>query len=142
VFAISPGHFAAILPETVRSHAALRKLLPNHHEGERCRSRPLIDRRRENRQSAGQNELTGPMTRAIAAVVLAIGASGANVALFGCTGAHPFVREGGANSVEVTFSGNVANALPLAREHCARYERVPRLVASEADLAIFDCVVR
>jgi len=82
------------------------------------------------------------MTKAIVAVVLAIGASAANVALFGCTGAHPFVREGDANSVEVTYSGDVANALPVAHQHCARYERVPRLVAAEADLAIFDCVVR
>jgi len=82
------------------------------------------------------------MTRAIAAVVLAIAAGAANTALLGCTGAHPFVREGGANSVEVTFSGDVASTLPVARQHCARYERIPRLVAAEVDLAIFDCVAR
>ena len=82
------------------------------------------------------------MTRSIALLAFAIAASAAGIALSGCSGAHPFVREGDANSVEVTFSGNVANALPVAREHCARYERVPRRVAAEADLAIFDCVTR
>jgi hypothetical protein len=82
--------------------------------------------------------MAGPMTRSIAAVVLAASAAGA--ALCGCTGPHPFVRNGDANSVEITYAGDAASALPVARQHCAQYERVPRLVNAGVDLAIFDCV--
>jgi hypothetical protein len=82
--------------------------------------------------------MIGPMTRSIAAVVLATSAGSA--ALCGCNGPHPFVRKGDANSVEIIYSGDPANALPVARQHCAQYERVPRLVDAGFDLAIFDCV--
>jgi hypothetical protein len=77
------------------------------------------------------------MTRSIAAVALAL-AAGATIA--GCTAPHPFIREGDANSVEVAYTGDVANALPLARQHCAQFERVPRLVDAGAGAALFDCV--
>jgi hypothetical protein len=79
------------------------------------------------------------MTRSIAAVVLVL-AAGAGATLSGCTGPHPFVRTGDANSVEVIYSGDAASALPAARQHCARYERVPRPVNAGADIAVFDCV--
>ncbi len=82
--------------------------------------------------------MAGPMTRSIAAVVLATSAAGA--ALCGCNGPHPFVRKGDANSVEISYGGDPASALPLARQHCAQYERVPRLVDAGVGLAIFDCV--
>jgi len=36
----------------------------------------------------------------------------------------------------------VASALPLARQHCAKYDRVPRLSDPGLDVAIFDCVHR
>ncbi len=80
------------------------------------------------------------MNRSIAAfaLMLAIGAAGA--ALSGCTGPHAYIREGDANSVEVAYAGDVASALPLARRHCAQFERVPRLVDAGGDLAVFDCV--
>jgi len=77
---------------------------------------------------------------AVVAVMLAIGALG--TALPGCTAPNPYIRDGDANSVEVTYSGDVASALPLATRHCAQFERVPRLVDAGLDIAIFDCVRR
>ena len=61
-------------------------------------------------------------------------------ALSGCDGPRPFVREGDATSVEVGVGGDIAGATPVARRHCAQFERVPRLVGPTLDGAIFDCV--
>jgi hypothetical protein len=60
--------------------------------------------------------------------------------LAACGGPRPFVREGNAESVEIGFSGDVANAMPLARKHCAQFEREPRFVSPTLDGAVFDCV--
>jgi len=81
------------------------------------------------------------MTRSNAAIALVLATSAAATALSGCAGPPPFIRKGDANSVEITYGdGDAASALPLARQHCARYERVPQLVNTGADLAIFNCV--
>lgn len=74
---------------------------------------------------------------AIVALMLAAGAAGA--ALSGCTGPHPFVRDGDVNSVEVGYSGDVASAWPVARQHCAQFDRVARLVDPGFDTAVFKC---
>lgn len=79
------------------------------------------------------------MTRSIAAVSLALATCAAGAALSGCT-SHPYIVQGDAKSVEVSYGSDVARALPLARRHCAQFERVPRLVDSGAELALFDCV--
>ena len=55
-------------------------------------------------------------------------------------GPGPFVREGNAESVEIGFSGDLSNAMPLARKHCAQFERVPRYAMGALDGAVFDCV--
>jgi len=89
------------------------------------------------------HQLAGHMDRAAAIVVmLAVGAAGA--ALLGCTAPHPTVHSGDANSVEVSYAGDVASTLPVARGHCAQFERVPRLVDAGAGtgIAIYDCVRR
>ena len=62
--------------------------------------------------------------------------------LAACTGPSPFVRAGDANSVEVGYSGDVEAALPIARRHCAQFEKVPRLVDAGANVAAFNCVRR
>jgi hypothetical protein len=62
------------------------------------------------------------------------------LAVAACSGPHPFVRQGDTKSVEISYSGDVSTALPLARQHCARFERVPRLVNAGPDIADFDCV--
>ena len=74
-----------------------------------------------------------------AALMLAAAAVGA--VLSGCT-AHPVIRSGDANSVEVSYAGSVAGALPLARQHCAQFERIPRFVEADEDLTVFECVRR
>jgi hypothetical protein len=77
---------------------------------------------------------------AVIVVMLALGAAGA--ALSGCAAPRPTVHSGDANSVEVSYAGDVAATLPVARGHCAQFERVPRLVDAGTDIAIFDCVRR
>ena len=78
----------------------------------------------------------------MAAVFLAL--TGAMLA--GCSasdvfgGPGPFVREGNADTVEIGFSGDASNAMPLARKHCAQFERVPRYVQPTLDGGIFECV--
>jgi hypothetical protein len=52
----------------------------------------------------------------------------------------PFVREGNAESVEIGFTGDVSNAMPLARRHCAQFERVPRYLMPALDGGVFECV--
>jgi hypothetical protein len=71
-------------------------------------------------------------------VMLALGTTGDM--LSGCTAPRPTLHSGDANSVEVSYAGDVASTLPVARRHCAQFERVPRLVDAGTDLAIYDCV--
>lgn len=77
-------------------------------------------------------------TTRIPAVPLAIGL--AATVLVSCSGPKPFVLEGDANTVEVAYSGDVATTLPLARRHCAQFEREPRLIEPGFDSAVYDCV--
>jgi hypothetical protein len=70
----------------------------------------------------------------VGAVLVGCGATGP------FAGPGPFVREGNAASVEIGFSGDVANAMPLARKHCAQFERVPRYLMPTLDGALFECV--
>lgn len=76
----------------------------------------------------------------IAALLLACGMLA--LALAGCNGPHPFVRQGDATAVDVFYSGDVASALPAAREHCAQYERVPQYVDAALGIASFNCVAK
>lgn len=59
--------------------------------------------------------------------------------LAGCAG-HPFIRSADADSVEVGYGGSdVASAWPLARQHCAQFGRVARLIDPGLDVASFKC---
>jgi hypothetical protein len=62
--------------------------------------------------------------------------------LAACTGPAPTVREGDAASVQVEYGGDVASAWPLARRHCAEFERVPSLRETDGNIASFDCIRR
>jgi hypothetical protein len=66
----------------------------------------------------------------------------AAVILAACTGPSPFVRAGDASSVEIGYSGDVDATLPLARRHCAQFEKTPLLVDAGANIAVFQCVGR
>jgi hypothetical protein len=59
-----------------------------------------------------------------------------------CAGGKPFLLQGDANSAQVGFSGNPDAATLVAKQHCAQYERVPRLLEAEENIAFFDCVLR
>jgi hypothetical protein len=58
--------------------------------------------------------------------------------VMGCT-AQPFLSAGNANSAEVGYSSDLAAATEVAREHCARYEKVPRYLDSADNIAFFAC---
>jgi hypothetical protein len=77
------------------------------------------------------------MTRRSARLfVLALGALGG-----GCTLAHQDVAmQGNADGVIINYFGDIAETLPLARQHCARYERVPVLHQTQDNNAIYFCV--
>ena len=59
--------------------------------------------------------------------------------LIGCLEQRSFLRSGNATSAEIMYSGDVAQALPVAKQHCAGYGRVPRLVDTTPDVAYFAC---
>jgi hypothetical protein len=63
-------------------------------------------------------------------------------ALAGCGvfwGQQPVLQKGDATSAEILYSGDIANAVPLARQHCAGYGRVPRLTDTTPGIAYFAC---
>ena len=76
---------------------------------------------------------TAPMHRIL--TILLAGSIGLS-----CSGPKPFLLQGNANSAQVGFSGDVGAAVPVARQHCAQYERVPRFLEAEENIAFFDCV--
>ncbi len=82
------------------------------------------------------------MQRSTIVATLALACGAFALPLCGCNGPHPFVRDGDATSVNVIYSGDVAEAWPLAKEHCARYERVPQYVDAVLGIASFRCVAK
>ena len=70
----------------------------------------------------------------------ALAVSVAAIALAGCSGPHPSIRQGDSNSVDIGYSGDVGATLPLARQHCAQFERVPELAQQRINVAQYDCV--
>jgi hypothetical protein len=57
----------------------------------------------------------------------------------GCTGPKPFLLSGDAKNAEVGYASDPATTLPLAKLHCAAYERVPRLLQAEENIAHYEC---
>jgi hypothetical protein len=57
-----------------------------------------------------------------------------------CSASKPFLLQGDADSAQVGYGGNVENAAPVAKQHCAQYERVPRFVEAQENVAFFDCI--
>jgi len=48
--------------------------------------------------------------------------------------------QGNPDSAQVGYSGAIDPTTDVARKHCAQYERVPRFVEAEQNIAFFDCV--
>ncbi len=57
-----------------------------------------------------------------------------------CTGPTPFLLQGDASSAQVGYTGDKEGATLVAKRHCAQYERVPRFLEAEENVAFFDCV--
>jgi hypothetical protein len=57
-----------------------------------------------------------------------------------CTGPKPFLLQGNSSSAQVGYSGAIEDATLVARQHCAQYERVPRFLEAQENVAFFDCV--
>jgi hypothetical protein len=62
--------------------------------------------------------------------------------LLGSCAGRPFLSAGTPDSAEVGYSGDLAAATEVAKEHCARYEKVPRYLDSAEDVAFFACEKR
>ncbi len=60
--------------------------------------------------------------------------------LCACQGPSAFLLRASATAAKVAYRGDLANATAVARRHCARYERVERLVSADFDTAYFKCV--
>jgi hypothetical protein len=58
-----------------------------------------------------------------------------------CAGPKPILLEGDANSAQVGYYGEIDDATLVAKQHCAKYERVPRFLDAAEDVAFFDCVL-
>jgi hypothetical protein len=57
-----------------------------------------------------------------------------------CTGPTPILLQGDASSAQVGYYGEIDGATVVARRHCAQYERVPRFLDADQNVAFFDCV--
>lgn len=62
-------------------------------------------------------------------------------ALAGCAAPpHDVVMQGNADGVIISYTGDLALTLPLARRHCAQFERAPVLHQSTDSNVVYFCV--
>jgi len=62
-------------------------------------------------------------------------------AAVGCA-TKPYLSAGDASSAQVGYGGDLAAATEVAKQHCARYEKVPRFLNAQEDIAYFACETR
>jgi hypothetical protein len=48
--------------------------------------------------------------------------------------------QGGPDWVIIRYVGDVADTLPIAKQHCARYERVPVLHETKEERVVYFCI--
>jgi hypothetical protein len=48
--------------------------------------------------------------------------------------------QGNADGVIINYVGDVADTLPIAKQHCARYERVPVLHETKEERVVYFCI--
>jgi hypothetical protein len=58
----------------------------------------------------------------------------------GCAEPTPFLLNGDAKSAEVGYGMDASATLPVAKLHCAEYERVPRLLQAQDNIAYYECI--
>jgi hypothetical protein len=60
--------------------------------------------------------------------------------LAGCSASKPFLIDGDAKSAEIGYGMDPAATLRIAQLHCAEYERVPRLLQAQNNVAYYECI--
>ena len=81
---------------------------------------------------SGLRRYSAPAIGILCAILVAAAAAG-------CAG-QPYLSSGDADSAAVGYSGNdPAVATPVAKDACARYERVPRFLNAQENVAYFAC---
>ena len=84
------------------------------------------------RPRSRRRQCLGPALRMLC--VILVGGAAA-----GCAG-KPYLASGDANSAAVGYGGNdPAVATAVAKDACARYERVPRFLNAQENVAYFAC---
>lgn len=79
----------------------------------------------------------GGMTRSAAWLPVVVSA----LLIGGCAAPHQDrVMQGNSNGVVISYVGNVAETEPLARQFCARYERVPVLHETKPENVYYFCM--
>jgi hypothetical protein len=58
----------------------------------------------------------------------------------GCSAPKPFLLNGDAKGADIGYAMDPAATLPVARLHCAEYERVPRLLQAQDNVAYYECI--
>jgi hypothetical protein len=58
----------------------------------------------------------------------------------GCTAPKPILLDGDAKGAEIGYAMDPAATLPVAKLHCAEYERVPRLLQAQNNTAYYECI--
>jgi hypothetical protein len=61
--------------------------------------------------------------------------------LLGCEPHQEAVAmQGNADTVVINYVGDISITLPVARKHCAQYERVPVLAETKPDYVVYACL--
>jgi len=58
----------------------------------------------------------------------------------GCAAPKPVLLNGDAKGAEIDYAMDPATTLPVAKLHCAEYERVPRLLQAQNNTAYYECI--
>jgi hypothetical protein len=69
-----------------------------------------------------------------------LGGTALCTAIGGCFTHQDVAMSGNADGVMINYVGNVAETLPLARRHCAQYEREPVLRVARDNTATYACI--
>jgi hypothetical protein len=62
------------------------------------------------------------------------------VAIGGCFAHQDVAMRGNANSIAINYVGDIAETLPIARQHCAQFEREPVLRGTKENTAYYVCL--
>jgi hypothetical protein len=60
--------------------------------------------------------------------------------LAGCVEPKPILLSGDAETIEIGYATDPDATLRVARLHCAAYQRVPRLLQAQNNIAYYTCI--